>query len=214
MNAPSRNPSGTPTGGQFAPGQHAETEVAVADSIHAPPDSAAVDAFWAEGDAISELRQQADQRQRALAEQAAALVTEAVRARYPDAVQVDFVRWDRDEENPEETVVFEAVRDADGEILCVDSGFEMDLQGASGRTSFDELAATVRPDVPRAFNQSPDGFSLDVGAGDPARLFQDPVSGSYHRSDGTSGYTCPECGNGYASAETADPDNHDCEGTT
>jgi len=163
MNAPSRNPSGTPTGGQFAPGQHAETGVAVADFVHAPPDTAAVDAFWAEGDAISELRQQADQRQRALAEQAAALVTEAVRAQYPDAVQVDFVRWDRDEENPEETVVFEAVRDADGEILCgSDDGDELDLPGSHGPTSFVELAATVRPYVRRACHDSPDGFSLDV----------------------------------------------------
>ncbi len=122
MATPNRAPAGTPVGGQFAAGAHAETDVAVVDPVHPPPDPAAVDAFWAEGDAISELRQQADQRQHALATQAAVLVTEAVRARYPDAVQLDFIRWDRDEENPEETVVFEAVRDADGEILCTTAG--------------------------------------------------------------------------------------------
>jgi len=129
MNAPSRNPSGTPTGGQFAPGQHAETEVAVADSVHAPPDTAAVDAFGAEGDVISELRQQVEQRQGALSTQAAALVTQQVRARYPSAVQVDFIRFDRDEDNPEETVVFSSVRDDDGEILCAaDDGGDLDFQ--------------------------------------------------------------------------------------
>jgi len=163
MNAPSRNPSGTPTGGQFAPGQHAETEVAVADSVHAPPDTAAVDAFGAEGDVISELRQQVEQRQGALSTQAAALVTQQVRTRYPSAVQVDFIRFDRDEDNPEETVVFSSVRDDDGEILCAaDDGGDLDFQGSSGRTSFDEVAATVRPDASGTFNDSPDGFSLAV----------------------------------------------------
>jgi len=166
MSTPSRAPAGTPVGGQFAPGQHAETGVAVDDPVHAPPDTAAVDAFWAEGDAISELRQQADQRQRALAEQAAVLVTQAVRARYPDAVQVDFVLWEGDGEDGDDTVRFESVRDSGGEILCGSDGYrdgvELDLPGSHGPTSFVELAATVRPYVRRACHDSPDGFSLDV----------------------------------------------------
>jgi len=163
MSTPSRAPAGTPVGGQFAAGAHAETGVAVADPGHAPPDTAAVDAFWAEGDAISELRQQADQRQRALAEQAAVLVTQAVRARYPDAVQVDFVLWEGDGEDGDDTVRFESVRDSGGEILCdSDDGDELDLPGSHGPTSFVELAATVRPYVRRACHDSPDGFSLDV----------------------------------------------------
>jgi len=109
------------------------------------------------------------------------------------------------------------VRDADGAVLCGPNeraDLDVDLQGSSGSTSFAEVAATVRTYVRRAYHDSPDGFSLDVSAGDPARTFQDPVSGSYHRLDGTSGYTCPECGNGYANAETAAPHNHDCEGNT
>ena len=164
MSTPSRAPAGTPVGGQFAAGAHAETDVAVVDPVPPPPpDTAAVDAFWAEGDAISELRQQADQRQRALAEQAAALVTQQVRARYPDAVQVDFVLWEGDGEDGDDTVRFESVRDSDGEILCgSDDGDELDLPGSSGPTSFVEVAATVRPYVRRACHDSPDGFSLDV----------------------------------------------------
>lgn len=216
MNSPSRAPAGTPTGGQFAPGQHAETGVAVADPVQSrSPDTAAVDAFLAEGDAISQLRDQAYQRQRALSEQAAALVTQAVRARYPDAARVDFILWEGEGDDGDDAVEFVAVRDANGEVLCDSTGEdEMDLPGSSGPASFGALATTVRPYVHRAHRDSPDGFSLDVGASDPAqRVFQDPVSGSYHRSDGGSGYTCPECGNGYASAETADPGNHDCEGT-
>jgi len=164
MNAPNRAPAGTPVGGQFAAGTHAETDVAVADPVHVPPpDTAAVDAFWAEGDAISELRQQVDQRQHALAEQAAALVTQAVRARYPGAVQVDFILWEGEGEDGDDTVRFESVRDSGGEILCdSDDGDELDLPGSSGQTSFAEVAATVRPDVRRACHDSQDGFSLDV----------------------------------------------------
>lgn len=112
---------------------------------------------------------------------------------------------------------FSSVQDADGETLLDSSDVEpaqMVVHSSSDQIGLEDLAATVRPDVPQAFNQNPDGFSLDISAGNPARLFQDPVSGSYYLPDGTSGHSCPECGNGYSRAETADPDNHDCEGIT
>jgi len=67
------------------------------------------------------------------------------------------------DENDEETVGFESVRDSDDKILCdSNGGDEMDLQGSSGQMSFTELAATARPYVRRACHDSPDGFSLDV----------------------------------------------------
>ncbi len=163
MSTPSRAPAGTPTGGQFAPGQHSDAGLELADPVHPPPDTAAVDAFWAEGDAISELRQRVDQRQRALVEQAAVLVDQAVRARYPDAARVDFLVWEGDGEDGDDTVRFESVRDSGGEILCgSDDGDELELPGAHGPTSFPEVAATVRSYVRRACNDSSDGFSLAV----------------------------------------------------
>lgn len=66
------------------------------------------------------------------------------------------------DENDEETVGFESVRDSDDKILCdSNGGDEMDLQGSSGQMSFTELAATVRPDVHQSVSRYR-GFSLDV----------------------------------------------------
>lgn len=51
------------------------------------------------------------------------------------------------------------------------------------------------------------GLVADV---EPVRVFQDPTTGTHWRADGQPGHTCPGCGNGYATEQTAAPDGHDC----
>lgn len=68
----------------------------------------------------------------------------------------------------------------------------------------------VQSGIPTGGEFAPSAKPAAGVALDAARTFQDPVTGSYHSTDGANGLSCPDCGNGYRTAAALA--EHDCEG--
>jgi len=161
MTTTNRAPAGTPTGGQFAPGQHAETEVSVGAAAPLSVDEQRIaeqaNDVIAQQDRINELYGEIFVAQEKLAEDSVRLMSAQVRLRHPDADTIGFAYDDEDS-----TIAFEGAYDHDGEVLVdrYDDQAGASIPGASRHLDLEELGRNVQP-VPSAVGAYED-FSIII----------------------------------------------------
>jgi len=161
MSAPSRAPAGTPTGGQFAPDQHAETEVSVGAaaplSVDEQRSAEQANDVIAQQDRINELYGEIFVAREKLAEDSVRLMSAQVRLRHPDADTIGFTYDDEDS-----TIEFEGAYDVGGEVLVdrYDDQAGALIPGASRHLDLEELGRNVQP-VPSA-DGSYEDFSITI----------------------------------------------------
>jgi len=153
MSAPSRVPAGTGVrGGQFAPGQHAESAVSVSVSVSvgaAAPLSVdeqriaeQANDVIAQQDRINELYGEIFVAREKLAEDSVRLMSAQVRLRHPDANTIDFTYDDEDS-----TIGFEAVHEHLAVVVVdrYDDQVGALIPGASRHLDLEELGRNVQP---------------------------------------------------------------------
>jgi len=141
-----RAPAGTPVGGQFAPGQHAESVVSVGAAAPLSVDEQRIaeqaNDVIAQQDRINELYGEIFVAREKLAEDSVRLMSAQVRLRHPDANTIGFTYDDEDS-----TIAFEAAHDHDDEVLVdrYDDEVGALIPGASRHLDLEELGRNVQP---------------------------------------------------------------------
>ncbi len=161
MATANRAPAGTPVGGQFAFGQHAESVVSVGAAVPLSVDEQRIaeqaNDVIAQQDRLDELWGEIFVAREKLAEDSVRLMSAQVRLRHPDADTIGF-NYD-DEDN---AVGLEGVYDHDGEVLVdrYDDQAGALIPGASRHLDLEELGRNVQP-VPSADGAYED-FSVTI----------------------------------------------------
>jgi len=161
MTTTNRAPAGTPVGGQFAPGQHAESAVSVGTTVPLSVDEQRIaeqaNDVIAQQDRINELYGEIFVAREKLAEDSVRLMSAQVRLRHPDADTIGFTYDDEDS-----TIAFEGAYDHDGEVLVdrYDDQAGALIPGASRHLDLEELGRNVQP-VPSAVGAYED-FSVTI----------------------------------------------------
>ncbi len=146
MTTTNRAPAGTPVGGQFAPGQHAESAVSVGATAPLSVDEQRIaeqaNDVIAQQDRINELYSEIFVARKKLAEDSVRLMSAQVRLRHPDADTIGFTYDDEDN-----TIAFEGTYDHDGEVLVdrYDDQVGALIPGASRHLDLEELGRNVQP---------------------------------------------------------------------
>ncbi len=161
MATTNRAPAGTPVGGQFAPGQHAESALSVGTAAPLSVDEQRIaeqaNDVIAQQDRINELYGEIFVAQEKLAEDSVRLMSAQVRLRHSDANTIGFTYADENS-----TIEFEGAYDHDGEVLVdrYDDQAGALIPGASRHLDLEELGRNVQP-VPSAVGAYED-FSVTI----------------------------------------------------
>jgi len=161
MATTNRAPAGTPTGGQFAPDQHAESAVSVGAAAPLSVDEQHIaeqaNNVIAQQDRINERYSEIFVAQEKLAGDSVRLMSAQVCLRHPDADTIGFTYDDEDS-----TIAFEGDYDHDGEVLVdrYDDQAGALIPGASRHLDLEELGRNVQP-VPSAVGAYED-FSVTI----------------------------------------------------